>query len=240
MSDSRRVVGADGCRAGWVAVTQDPGTGATDVSRAASFEELLALAEGAAVLAVDMPIGLPRVSRPGGREADRQARRLLGRPRSSSVFSTPARPALDAGSFEEAVRLHTAGDPDAPKLTIYAFHLLPKLREVDRAMTPARQAWVREVHPEVSFAAMAGGEAVAANKKKPEGRARRLALLRAAGFEGVEAAVAEHRGRGVGADDVVDAFACCWSAARIAAGVAERVPPEPPTDARGLRMEIWF
>jgi predicted RNase H-like nuclease len=47
---------------------------------------------------------------------------------------------------------------------------------------------------------------------------------------------------GVEKDDALDAGAACWTAGRIAAGTAERLPPlsdEAPQDARGLRMEIW-
>jgi predicted RNase H-like nuclease len=42
----------------------------------------------------------------------------------------------------------------------------------------------------------------------------------------------------VGADDLLDACACAWSARRIAEGRAVRFPADPPQDARGLRMAI--
>ena len=42
----------------------------------------------------------------------------------------------------------------------------------------------------------------------------------------------------VGADDLLDACACAWSASRIAEGRAFAFPQNPPRDARGLRMEI--
>jgi predicted RNase H-like nuclease len=43
----------------------------------------------------------------------------------------------------------------------------------------------------------------------------------------------------VGADDLLDAAACSWSAARIARGEGRRFPAHPPLDATGIRMEIW-
>ena len=41
-------------------------------------------------------------------------------------------------------------------------------------------------------------------------------------------------------DDLLDACAACWSARRIAEGRAESLPREPHSDARGLRMQIWY
>jgi predicted RNase H-like nuclease len=51
-----------------------------------------------------------------------------------------------------------------------------------------------------------------------------------------------HRGRALGAkvDDVLDACVAAWTAERIARDEAKRLPCDPPRDARGLRMEIWF
>ena len=70
---------------------------------AGSFAELLAL--DAAVVAVDMPFGLPPDGR--RREADVAARRLLGVQR-ASVFLAPPRAALHATSQSDATRLSRA------------------------------------------------------------------------------------------------------------------------------------
>ncbi|MDX1531104.1 MAG: DUF429 domain-containing protein [Rhodothermales bacterium] len=234
------VAGTDGCRAGWFVVLHEPATGRTRCRTVPAFHDLLALPERPRVLAVDIPIGLPERGAPGGRACDRAARRLLGRPRASSVFAPPARLALRGRTHAEAQAVQRATAPDAPGLTVQAFNLFPKLREVDAAMTPALQGRVREAHPELTFRALNGGEAVAAPKRRAEGRRLRLALLERAGFEEVAEAVEAHRGLGVARDDVADAFACCWTAGRIARGEAERLPERPPTDARGLRMEIWY
>jgi predicted RNase H-like nuclease len=63
-----------------------------------SFEAVLASA--AEVICVDIPVGL--LDGPGQRPCDTAARRLLGRPRASSVFPPPCRPALTAGDYETA------------------------------------------------------------------------------------------------------------------------------------------
>ncbi|MDP9152416.1 MAG: DUF429 domain-containing protein, partial [Myxococcota bacterium] len=115
-----------------------------------------------------------------------------------------------------------------------AFGILRKLKEVDDAMTPALQGHVFEVHPELSFLAMSGHPA-GHGKKRAAGRTERLALLAAGGFSGVVARVA-----GAAPDDVLDAVAACWTAERLHAGAALRLPSgPPPVDGRGLRMEIW-
>jgi predicted RNase H-like nuclease len=111
-------------------------------------------------------------------------------------------------------------------------------------MTPGLQARVFEVHPEVAFWAMNGERALDEPKKVKSrpygpGLARRRELLAAAGYDlGVIASFRLRTSEG-GEDDVLDALACSWTAARIARGVARRFPAEPPVDGQGLRMEIW-
>lgn len=88
------LVGVDGCKAGWIAVRCDPGM-APSVAVFASFTALLASLPDDAVIAVDMPIGLPAFSSKGGRGPEALVRPLLGN-RQSSVFSIPSRAALYA------------------------------------------------------------------------------------------------------------------------------------------------
>ena len=204
------------------------------------FEDLLQLPEAPQAIGVDVIIGLPDAPRSGGRRCDQQARRLLGWPRSSSVFSPPAQAALDSTTYEEALAANRRASPDEVGITKQAFHLFPKLREVNAHMTPARQDRVREVHPELAFFAMNDDAPLAHSKHDTAGRDERQELLRAQGFGAIEHAVSEHVRRGVGADDILDAHAACWTARRIAEGTAHRLPDGmPPRNAAGLRMEIW-
>jgi predicted RNase H-like nuclease len=234
--------GADGIRDGWFVVLWRPAAGTVRRRVVDGVEALLALPEAPAVLGVDVVIGCPDRAEPGGRRCDRQARRLLGHPRGTSVFSPPAHDALGAETYDEAQRRNRASGPDAPGLSKQTFHLLPKMRAVAEALTPERQERVREVHPELAFYAMNGNAPVAASKHTDDGRAARADLLAANGFPSVREAVEAPSGGAVGADDVLDAHAACWTARRIRAGTAERCPPtdEPvPRNDRGLRMEIW-
>jgi|GEM_PF-127860 len=236
------VAGADGCRDGWVVVLRQPDTGHTRCRLVDGVDALIGLPETPAVLGVDMVIGLPDRAVPGGRPCDRAARQLLGHPRGASVFSPPAADALQAGTYDEATRRNRASGPGAPGLPKQTFHLFPKMRALADHMTPARQEHVREVHPELAFYALNDDAPVPDSKHTEAGRAARLKLLAAHGFSDVEG-VLEALPRGpLGADDVLDAHAACWTAQRIQSGTAERCPPRnetAPRNDRGLRMEIW-
>ncbi|MCS3861722.1 putative RNase H-like nuclease [Salinibacter ruber] len=236
------VAGTDGFRDGWVVVLHRPRTGTTRCRTVDGVDALFDLPEAPSVLGVDMVIGLPDRAVPGGRTCDQAARQLLGHPRGASVFSPPAHAVLGAETYDEAQRRNRASGPDAPGLTKQAFHLLPKMQALAERMTPARQDRVREVHPELAFYTMNGDAPIADSKHTDAGRAARAALLATHGFSEIETVTDGLSGGPVGADDVLDAHAACWTARRIHAGTAERCPSKDaaaPRNDRGLRMEIW-
>lgn len=233
-----QVVGVDGCRGGWLAVALRIAEGVSSVAVAVypRFDELLAAYPDAEAVAVDMPIGLWESGRARLRPCDAVARRRLGK-RAACVFVPPTRAMLRAESYA----------PLRPQgLSVQAYHLIPRIRELDALMTPALQARVWESHPELSFAAMAGTP-LSVPKRTPEGQAVRLEWLqRAFGEE-----VAPVRGawnplsppfpRAVAAiDDLLDAWALAWSALRHLRGESELCLGEPGYDARGLQMAIRF
>jgi predicted RNase H-like nuclease len=192
-----------------------------------SFAEVLAL--GAAAVAVDMPIGLTDA---GPRSCDIEVRRRLG-VRRASVFPAPIRPVLGASTYDEALAIGRARDGRG--MSKQSFHLLPKVRELDALVSPARQRTVVECHPELCFAAMTGAPCPHP-KRTTAGRLERLAALRAEfGDSTVEELVAAPH-RGAKADDVLDALATAWTARRVVAGTAEHIGGA--VDATGLRMEI--
>jgi predicted RNase H-like nuclease len=223
------IAGVDGFRRGWFVILVNHAQGHVIETRhhvCSSFKEVLNLIPAPKVIAVDIPIGLLDTPEIGGRECDREARRLLKRPRASSVFSPPIREYLLAQNFSE-----TTG------LSIQAFGILRKIREVDEQMTPELQDRVHEVHPEVSFYQLAG-RAMQHNKKKPDGREERLNALSNI-FPDIREKVLEGRALGVPYDDVIDAYAAAWTGMRIENGIAKRFPENPPVDSKKLRMEIW-
>jgi threonine dehydratase len=231
------VAGADGCRAGWVVVLFAGSE--TTVRVVARFADVLHTAADAAVLGVDMPIGLLDRAVPGGRDCDRRARLLLGR-RACCVFTPPVRSALVARDYARALAVNRRSSAARLGISIECFGLFAKLRQVDAALRrrPRLARRVREVHPELAFREMARAPAGLPPKRSSVGRAERLALLERY-FPNVRGAAAAPP-RGAAADDVIDAHAVCWSAARIAARRAVCLPARPGHDAHGLPMAIWY
>lgn len=231
------MIGVDGCRGGWVVAAADAALSRLSFTLVDDLAPLFALAAGGhALIAIDMPIGL---SDEGSRTCDLAARRLLGRPRSSSVFPAPCRAALAATTYRRAcaVSRRTLG----VALSRETFNILPKIRQVDALVTRARQRFVREVHPEVVWALLAGrGRGLRHAKRTPAGERERRALLRGVAPRFDLSAVRRRLGPArVARDDVIDAVACLLAAARIVRGEARTLPGGVvPRDARGLRMEI--
>src|SRR5262249_9710883 len=95
--------GIDGCRGGWVMATAALGFRNVILEIAPEFRCILEQVAVDSVLAIDIPIGIPE-NEP--RTCDGDARRLLGWPRSSSVFSPPCRKALAARTFPETLQLN--------------------------------------------------------------------------------------------------------------------------------------
>jgi predicted RNase H-like nuclease len=230
------IAGADGFKRGWYVVLANTETKAWSARVVPSFAALLELPETPSVVCVDMPIGLPEHTPPGGRQCEAKARSVLG-PRRSSVFSVVGRQALGCASRAEADGLSTGSGGIG--IGDHAWGLAAKLREVDAAMTVERQALVFEVHPEVSFWAMNGQSPMAFKKKSPGGESERIAVLAESGVPG--GFIGQHlRELRSGRDDFLDACAAAWTALRIRRGVAGRFPHAAVSDARGLDMAIWF
>lgn len=236
------LAGADGCRRGWFVVLWHPGTETVRRRVVDDMDDLLALPEAPAILGLDMVIGCPDRAQPGGRRCDREARQVLGHPRSTSVFSPPACRALNADTYEEAQRRHRRSGSNAPGLSKQAFHLIPKLRAVADRMSPRLQTRVREVHPELAFYAMNGDTPVEASKHSEDGQRIRFDLLAKRGFPKLDGIIDSVSPKGVGVHDLLDAHAACWTARRIYEGTAQRCPSREttaPRNDRDLRMEIW-
>ncbi|WP_343994474.1 DUF429 domain-containing protein, partial [Terrabacter terrae] len=115
-----------------------------------------------------------------------------------------------------------------------AFALRDRIREVDAWLRTRPTLTVLEVHPEVSFAAMTG-EPILAGKRTDQGQSARLDALAEAGI----ARPSVLRGQGYAADDVLDACAVAWSAARHAAGLARSLPDPPEVFSDGIPAAIW-
>lgn len=221
-----RVGGVDGCRAGWVLAT------APAAATARSRIDIEVLPDFAAVLerdlalvAVDMPMGLPDE---GVRACDVAARRALG-PRRASVFPTPARPLLACAGYADALAAGRA--LDGRGVSRQAWSLVPRIAEVDALLSPSLQVRIVEASPELSFATMAGTP-LASPKRNADGAAARRAL------------VTRHVGRlpdavprGARPDDVLDAAVLVWTARRVVDGRALTFG-DGARDRRSLAMVV--
>lgn len=224
------VLGVDACPAGWVGVLLQP-DGRTTVHGGATMPALVEQVRESttvSVVAIDIPIGLPDA---GSRAADALARRALPG-KASSVFTTLTRSAYAAADYADARAANVLATGGA-SASAQAYALGGKILEVDAWLRSRPGLTVIEVHPELSFARMAGAPLLT-RKKDPAGVAERRAALAAAGL----VAPAWFRGSGFGEDDLLDACAAVWTAARHARGEAESLPTEPETFSDGLPAAI--
>src|SRR5258708_29904002 len=87
------LAGVDGCRAGWIAAFVRPQGGEVRMRVVPRFAEVTAAREAPAIIAVDIPIGLPEQAGRGGGATPQPARPLPCAPQSSAV-SGPSNPPL--------------------------------------------------------------------------------------------------------------------------------------------------
>lgn len=221
------VLGLDVARGGWVGALLDPsGHGTPMLLTGASVSEVVEKAGDLAVVAVDIPIGLPDDAR---READVQTRAFLPG-KSSSVFTTPVREAVYAESYGQANAVNR--EKVGSGVSQQAFELRRRIKEVDAWVRQDLSFLVAECHPEASFAMMAG-EPVASKKRSAEGSKERRDILARHGIY-----VPTNAPTGVGTDDMLDACAAAWTAHRVKTGSARTFPDDPQTFSDGIPAAI--
>lgn len=192
---------------------------------------------------VDIPIGLPGEDGPK-RQCDVDAKSLLGE-RHQSVFYAPIRPAVYETNLEAA---RERNEPAGFSIQNQAWGIVPRIREVDEFLDtyPGARDRFRETHPEVCFHSLNDG-AIEHSKQTEAGQRERLAVL-AAEYpqatdiydEVVESfTTPDYAPLVSGRDDLLDALVAAFTAAREERKL-ETLPEAPPTDRRGLPMEIVY
>jgi predicted RNase H-like nuclease len=233
--------GIDGCRAGWLCVTETGNSLRAFV--APDIAQLVQQLPTDALIGIDIPIGLPQAD---SRQCDLEARKLLGR-RGVSVFPAPLRATIEGTSnatpyarVHELQRQHHARGKG---LSQQAWRLLPKIREIDAFMHEdlSRAERIVEVHPEVSFYFWNGEAPLPQSKKSREGRAARARLIDAL-WPGIRAELlqelkANHRAA-FAEDDFIDAFAALWSMRRHRSRTSITLPARVEADSTGLPQQI--
>jgi len=240
------VAGIDGCPAGWLVVFRSITDRRHRASVVASLAEVFYGEERPLIAAIDIPIGLPAVSQAGGRNADRECRKLLGRPRQCSIFPPPSRAALHAASFREACELEMQSSSPSKRINRQTFNIMGKIREAD-AIAHRLQGSLFECHPEMSFWAMNDRRAMRLPKKGrvnackagESGSSERRRLLMSQGYSEAFLSTRIAASSQCGTDDPLDACAAAWTAQRILGGEAIRFPAAPDLDGTGLDMAIW-
>lgn len=233
-----RFAGVDGCRRGWVIASWEAPT--LTVTVVPDFGAVAATTTDAALVLIDIPIGLAGSGLRAERGCDLGARALLG-PRRSSLFPVPVRAAVHAGSYAESSALNHAAT--GRKLSRQSWGIARKIAETDQVMTgrPQLQQRIRESHPELCFAALNGWAAMPFGKKTLEGEQERLTLL-SRYLPAAATTLAEVRSRyprtAVATDDILDALVLAVAASLAHAAGMPSLPAQPAVDAAGLRMEI--
>ncbi len=230
-----KAVGVDGCKGGWVAMVWDVEQGIMEPEIHTTLAGLIAGHEDAGAIGIDIPIGL---SSTGTRQCDVEARRRLGKDRRSSVFPPPVYEILDAASFGEAQLRSVAAIGRGTSQQ--AFGIFGKIKEANNAVTPEIQDRVFEVHPEVSFWALAGRPMINAKKDEPGYEERRALLEAVTGVTFRTRTEAFSWARPAKPDDLLDAVVAAWTAKRVVEGTAGRLPGVVETGTHGLRMEIVY
>jgi predicted RNase H-like nuclease len=235
-----KLIGIDGAKLGrWVIATCDgpdpnpPVFELTD-NLADVFQRA---ASGQAIVVIDVPIGiLSGEPAAAGRACDREARKVVGPVRASSVFNAPSRELFGCQSQSEASARNR--EVCGKGFTCQSFGILRRIEAVDAVMNPALQSNVREGHPEVTFARLRGG-VVQSAKKTQEGREERLVILESHGVMFDLDAERHKLKRGlVSRDDIIDAVAMMVSARRVHDQDAD-VLGGTSRDSRGLLMQMW-
>lgn len=222
-------IGVDGCRGGWIAVSNEG-----QWLLCTHIEALLQAIHAGKVI-IDMPVGLSG----GGisRTVEQVVRPLLGR-KSSSLFTPPARIVLAAKNYAEACALNKQYLGSG--ISIQCWNIVPRIRELDEFLkkNPQQQTRIFESHPELVFQFLNKREPLINTKKTKEGQQERLGILKQY-MNGVvsyfEEGLSKFPRKLVQPDDLLDALAlACISGHKL-------IPLAPlAEDEYGISMNLWI
>ncbi|GAB2503586.1 DUF429 domain-containing protein [Nocardiopsis aegyptia] len=221
------VVGVDACSNGWMAVRLVDGR-FTEARFCGRLKEVAAGADPE-IVAVDIPLGL---TDQGWRDCDLLVNGELGK-LGNSVFRIPSRAVVEVKDYKRANA--TCREVMGQGLSKQSHALFPKIREADRLRRSGALP-LHEVHPEMSFRAMAGTP-LQWSKRTWNGQSHRRALLAA---EGVLLPDDLGTAGRVAVDDILDAAAAAWSAHRIATGRAKSLPTPAQSGPSDVPIAIWY
>lgn len=233
IDENVKCIGADGCKGGWITAVLSGGS--IQIEKYHSMEEIVKVHPVFDEFLTDMVIGLP-----GSRvhiRPDAEARKLL-KGRASTIFSSPSRQAVYAGSKEK----QTVENQKAlgMKLSAQTIAIIPKMRELDEFLHshPQYMNVIKESHPEVCFARL-NGAVVMSKKAQYDGMEERVQILRKYlpqvdnGF-----VTAQAKKWKCNADDIIDVLCLAVTANLCSQGKGEVIPEKPMEDDTGLLMQM--
>jgi predicted RNase H-like nuclease len=242
------LAGVDGCKGGWV-VAFGQLDGKTQKPRFVStIDEIVYSDERPAIIAIDVPIGLPKCSPVGGRGPEPELRKIL-KGRASSVFRVPSRSTIYAGldvefkivrsKYTTACEMARTTSKDGMAFALQSFYIFDKIASVDTFLRahPDCVSSVHETHPELAFYYMNGCVSVFDSKKSKKGIEVRGRLLKEAGIS--DETIIAPPPMGAKRDDAIDSLACLVTARRIGKKLAKCHPEPPCKDEHGLPIAVW-
>ena len=206
-----------------------------------NLEQLIPRCNDQTFIAIDMPIGLLDQDQ-AVRECDRLARKTLPFPRSSSVFSAPLFPVLQATDYDNAKQL--SYQLTGKKISKQSFFIMPKVAEANAFVARYRSdsLIIREVHPEICFWSLNNNQAIMPSKTTVDGYRQRLAVLNQYIPQAdylIQEVLSQTKRQDVKRDDIVDALVALI-VATANPNRHQTLPDNPPIDSRGLPMEILY
>ncbi len=232
-------IGVDACKKGWFSVVLGEGT-EWKVDISSDIFTFWNQYNHAKLILIDIPIGL-RENESSERSCDKEARKLLGPKRGSSVFPVPCRDAVyvDAEQASERNRRITGR-----KLSKQVMAIIPKIKEVDQFLTSngTVRKRIREIHPEVCFWALHSRSSMTFKKKGEMGiQERKEVLANVYPFTEEIYDYAERRypRKQVSRDDILDALVAAVTASKENQGLLT-IPEKPEIDSNGLHMEMVY
>lgn len=230
--------GIDSCKSGWLFISFDDENERYQVLK--TKEELENILLTTDRIFIDMPIGLEDEAYT--RECDMLLRKEVGGDYSSSVFSPPIRPALDAPSYVEANMI--SYEYTEKKLTLQSWNITPKIIMLDDLLSihSGLSEKVLESHPEHLFQLLNGGM-IYQKKNLKKGVKHRLSLVEESEpiaddfFRDIKE---EFRRNEVAEDDIVDAMVLALFAKKSLQKPIKTIPTEVETDAKGFPKAYHF
>lgn len=240
-SDSRLVLGIDGCPGGWLVASCQAGSFSMELVR--ETEQLREKLETSAFTFIDMPMGLLDEQSP--RPCDRLLRNELGSGYAGSVFNVPVRSAVYANTYRQACTINEQAA--GKKISRQVWNILPRIKRLDLLMRENRSLIpkVKECHPEFLFQLINNGNTPAYKKKTKEGYSIRSTLLGKYNIpvDRLEKVMEQrYLKKEVKPDDLLDALVLGLAAKLAVDGkhTLYSLPENPETDAGGIPAAIYF